>query len=251
MITYTLQNPLLADAAPESDAKGHHEIHGLQRALQHAGIYKGQIDGAFGAGTALSCKQAKWRLGYPRKAVVETGGQQLYDFLTGKKGLPLAYQARRRARGYGISKNQKTRDKIVATAKWGVRNTLTIHYAQIRPFPLHLNLPMTTDCSGFVTLCYFQAGAKDPNALGYSGQGWTGTLLNNGYAVPVYQAQPGDLVIWGSYPGHHVAVIIESDPRDPLIVSHGSEIGPLMLRLSAEHAAQHGRSYVVRRYFGT
>ena len=35
-------------------------------------------------------------------------------------------------------------------------------------------LPLTTDCSGFVTVCYFLAGAPDPNGLDYSGEGLGG-----------------------------------------------------------------------------
>ena len=37
-------------------------------------------------------------------------------------------------------------------------------------------LPLTTGCSGFVTICFYEAGAPDPNGLDYSGLGYTGTL---------------------------------------------------------------------------
>ncbi|MHB8469552.1 MAG: Hint domain-containing protein [Gaiellaceae bacterium] len=46
--------------------------------------------------------------------------------------------------------------------------------SEMRPIPLARTLPLTTDCSGFVTLCYHLAGAPDPNGRGYDGQGWTG-----------------------------------------------------------------------------
>ena len=63
------------------------------------------------------------------------------------------------------------RRKIVAAARWGIANEPRIHYGEIRPIPLGRTLPLTTDCSGFVTICYYLAGAPDPNGLGYSGQG--------------------------------------------------------------------------------
>ncbi|HVH52092.1 MAG TPA: hypothetical protein VM690_08090, partial [Gaiellaceae bacterium] len=71
------------------------------------------------------------------------------------------------------------RQAIVAAARWGIRNEPLIHYAEVRPIPLARRLPITTDCSGFVTLCYFLAGAPDPNGREYDGEGWTGTLLRH------------------------------------------------------------------------
>ena len=123
------------------------------------------------------------------------------------------------------------RRKIVAAARWGLANEPRIHYGEARPFPLARRLPLTTDCSGFATLCYFLAGAPDPNGLGYSGEGWTGTLLRHLARTELPRA--GDLVVWGAYPGHHCAVVLEPG-EDPLLCSHGRERGPLAIRFSAE-----------------
>src|SRR5919204_3623303 len=110
------------------------------------------------------------------------------------------------------------RDAIVAAARWGIRNEARIHYGQVRPMPLTRTLPLTTDCSGFVTLCYYLAGAPDPNGLGYDGQGWTGTLLR--HLAPTTSLRLGDVVVWGAYPGHHCALVLEPGD-DPLLCSHG------------------------------
>ncbi len=128
------------------------------------------------------------------------------------------------------------RDEIVGVALWGVRNEPRIHYAPVRPIPLRRALPLTTDCSGFATLCYFLAGAPDPNGLDYIGQGYTGTMLRHLPHVPAAEVRAGDLVIWGRYPGRHCAVVVEPGD-DPLLVSHGAERGPLELRFSAERVA--------------
>ena len=127
------------------------------------------------------------------------------------------------------------RQKIVAAARWGIANEPRIHYGQIRPMPLTRALPLTTDCSGFVTLCYYLAGAPDPNGLGYSGRGWTGTLLRHLAETDV--ARAGDIVVFGAYPGRHCAIVLRGG-ADPLLASHGMERGPVAIRFSAEAAIQ-------------
>ena len=127
------------------------------------------------------------------------------------------------------------RQAIVAAARWGIRNEPRIHYGEVRPIPLRRRLPLTTDCSGFVTLCYFLAGAPDPNGLEYDGEGWTGTLLR--HMTHVAEARAGDIVAFGAYPGHHCAVVLAAGD-DPLLASHGQERGPVEVRFSTESRYQ-------------
>ena len=89
--------------------------------------------------------------------------------------------------------------------------------------------PITTDCSGFVTLCYLAAGAPDPSGLGYNGQGYTGTLLGNhaNQHIPLNQVQPGDLVVYGGGTGEHTAIVVEVHGTDILTVSNGDANGPI------------------------
>jgi cell wall-associated NlpC family hydrolase len=129
------------------------------------------------------------------------------------------------------------RQKIVAAARWGIANEPRIHYGEIRPIPLGRRLPLTTDCSGFVTVCYYLAGAPDPNGRGYDGSGYTGTLLGWLRAIAPLDAKLGDLVVWGTYPGRHVALVLEPG-GDPLLCSHGQERGPFAIRYSDECAFQ-------------
>jgi cell wall-associated NlpC family hydrolase len=126
-----------------------------------------------------------------------------------------------------------TRRKIVAAARWGIANEPRIHYGEVRPIPFGRALPLTTDCSGFVTVCYFLAGAPDPNGLGYSGAGYTGTLLGHAAHIEAAAAAPGDIVVWGAYPGRHCAIVLEAG-ADPLLASHGSERGPVAIHYSDE-----------------
>ncbi len=132
---------------------------------------------------------------------------------------------------------QGLRQKIVEEGQWGAHHASPIHYAQRRPIDgIHKRhkLPLFTDCSGFVTLCYKWAGAPDPNGCHYNGSGYTGTLEAHMRHIPQSRIQPGDLCLWR---GKHVSLVIKAG-ADPLLVSHGNERGPYAIRLSSQ-----------RRYF--
>jgi hypothetical protein len=224
----------------------------LQKALRADKFYGGPIDGIFGAGTADACHKAKYRLGYPIKAVNHCGGQQLLNFLTGAWKLPPDFISRRHARGFGVTEAERQRVSLVSYARWCCQNSANIHYAQVRPMD-HLHrpklLPWTTDCSEFVTSLYSWVGAPDPNGFGYNGYGYTGSMLYSGQTIAMYQCKPGDVVIWGYFPGHHTAMIVDmSNSSDPIIASHGSERGPLWMRYSFEWAAQGYAHATFKRY---
>lgn len=123
-----------------------------------------------------------------------------------------------------------------------------VHYAQVRPMrTVHLTERqavlslqhgpgLTMDCSEAVTCLCKWAGLHDPNRLGYSGRGYTGTLLAG---LPHYsdpsRAKVGALVVFGPGSGDHVCMV-QQPGRDPLLWSHGEEHGPRSVRLSAERA---------------
>lgn len=200
-----------------------------------APYHPGDVDGEYGPATGAAVQRAKWELGYPDAKCDQAAGQQLVKYLEGA-ALPADFQARRAARRHDQAQALTIREQIVAVARWGIQHEPEIHYRQSRPIDgLHeaRKLPLNTDCSGFSTLCYAWAGAPDPNGLGYSGGGYTGTLLQNMRRIPKSAVQPGDLVVWGAAPGHHVALVLEPGP-DPLLASHGQEKGPMAIRFSLE-----------------
>lgn len=98
---------------------------------------------------------------------------------------------------------------------------------------------VTMDCSEAVTCLCKWAGLHDPNGNGYNGQGYTGTLLAH---LPHYSdpaaAMVGALVVFGPGTGEHVVMVMEPG-ADPLLFSHGSEAGPVPIRLSAERRGHH------------
>lgn len=125
------------------------------------------------------------------------------------------------------------RQKVVKWALWGVAHSSEFRYSEapdrsgwLSATP-HDKLPMTTDCSGFATFCYFMADASDPNGLNYKTLGFTGTMLDHAQKVgtvteDISLARAGDLIVIGPGTGEHVVVCVHGGPN-PLCVSHGSQ----------------------------
>ena len=138
------------------------------------------------------------------------------------------------------------RNAIVNWAKWGVGHNASIHYTEDtrRDDYLHGSkghLPLWTDCSGWVTYCYWAAGMPDPSGLDYRYLGYTGTLLANAYkhgrvTTDLSRARPGDPIVIGPGVGWHTTICVESG-ADPIVVSHGSEPGPLSEHQSYDRRA--------------
>lgn len=148
--------------------------------------------------------------------------------------------AKAKARHGLIPTRAAKRQLVVAFFKWGIAHQPLIHYAQTRPIPQCIRgklpkLPLTTDCSGFVTMAYQYAGLPDPNGLKFNGQGYTGTLLSHGKATS--KPKPGDIGIFGGSPGHHAVGAIGWG-SDPDCESHGQEAGPILIRASVEQTYQ-------------
>jgi hypothetical protein len=140
-----------------------------------------------------------------------------------------------------------------------VREKSKVHYAQIRPMRTHritslhllqqeLASPtgITMDCSESITLLCKLAGLNDPNGFKYDGTGYTGTLLHH---LPHYtnpqEARTGALVVFGPHSGDHVCMV-RNPGKDPLLFSHGSENGPIWIRLSDEKKYQHAPTTFLR-----
>lgn len=122
------------------------------------------------------------------------------------------------------------RSAICTWARWGVTNTLAIHYAEFRPMSLTLpRLPWTGDCSTAAREWFRLAGAPDPMGYGYANlAGNTQTLMVNGTQITAAEVGPADMVIYGTdeLSTQHVSLIIGAG-INPMTVSHGDEAGPL------------------------
>lgn len=93
------------------------------------------------------------------------------------------------------------------------------------------------DCSEACTCLFKWVKPKlhDPNGLGYSHAGYTGTMLAH---LPHYhdpkRARIGALVVFGPGTGVHVAAVLEPG-ENPVLFSHGAEhaAGPIALSVLA------------------
>lgn len=135
------------------------------------------------------------------------------------------------------------RKKLQVEMTWWLKNTLAIHYAQTRPMPLKAaklhSLPITTDCSGAFTCIYYTAGAPDPNDLNYSGQGFTGTLLNGGEAIGFAELECGDGIVCSEGDKTvHVYMVYKGKGLACTLFSHGEEKAPETLTLAAAIASR-------------
>lgn len=148
------------------------------------------------------------------------------------------------------------RASLVTYAKFLIAHAPQIHYTQIRPMPtrslsvegaiarFHQGGTISMDCSEAVTLIYRWSRCHDPNGLNYDGAGNTHVMwahLNHRYTNPA-DAHPGALVVYGFEGDEHVGMVIERNGDNPILFSHGSEIGPLRIDLASESAAHRGQA---------
>lgn len=151
------------------------------------------------------------------------------------------------------------RERFLTQLHWGINNAATIHYPldDVRTeTPLESAMrwqnhetPITLDCSEAIDAASFAADLVDQCGTGYHGEIFTGTLLSNLLPITFQEAQAGDLGIYGYGDGDHVVALLE-DTRmrtNPLVFSHGSEIGPLSIPLLSESAVHAGQPLRWRR----
>jgi lysozyme family protein len=229
------------------------DVEEAQRLLKknpYGDFQPGEVDGEYGPISADATMRAKYALGYADKDVNRTFGPLLRSYLDGSTPLPKAFEARRAKRLAEAAKEGPLRAKIVEWeivewALWGVKNANQIAYSQGNTRLAALEtpgaLPLATDCSAFATLCFSWAGAPNPNADGpydATGTNYTGSMLDRCRHIPASAAKPGDLVVWTPpRTGSHVCLVVATG-ADPMLVSHGSDAGPLKLRFSVEDAYQ-------------
>lgn len=98
------------------------------------------------------------------------------------------------------------------------------------------------DCSTFADGIYFVCGLASPSGSNaYETGGWTGTEGEHGKRIDPNAARPGDLVLYGAFPHHHVEVVL--DPGERTTIGHGSPpIDPGVFDLFGDG------DYIVRRY---
>jgi hypothetical protein len=144
--------------------------------------------------------------------------------------------------------NHPQRVILSGVMDWLVAESRHVHYQERRPmftWPLDslaelrqaLATPagITMDCSESCTLIYRVCGLATPWA--HDGVGFTGTMLRTlTHYHDARRANIGALVVFGPGDGEHVCMV-RKPGANPILFSHGSEAGPIYVRLSVEAAA--------------
>jgi hypothetical protein len=146
----------------------------------------------------------------------------------------------------GLQVEAQRRNGLLKVLRWMISQEPLIHYAdgegRLEALASPYTRPLRTDCSGSIKIACAWAEVPDPNGLGLSvPQGYTGTMLTHCRRIRRSAARPGDFLVIGDYPGVHACALLEPG-SDPLLFSHGSEKGPLAVRLSDELAYHKGRA---------
>jgi cell wall-associated NlpC family hydrolase len=220
------------------------DVKAVKRALSTAGVMQwGGFTATFGPFAVRALKTFQKQQGLTQDGV--------YDLADHKKLGPYfdAYGAYLMGLA-AVSPEEEKRRAIVAAAMLGYAHRSTIHYTmgplrmwgvknKVRP----PKVPPYEDCSSFATWCYWVAGAKDPNgpAFNFNGYGYTGTQIQAGRSISTTRLKRGDLVFYGrrSVPSH-VAIYV----GDGRVVSHGSEVGPLLLSRTYRSDFHSARTYL-------
>lgn len=224
------------------------DVVAVKRALSRAGYIRwGDFTRLWGPFAVQACKNFQ-----KAKGLKQTG---VYHFAT-HEALRKTHRQRSRTewaydalaikimREEDVTPLERTIARTLDAAAYGIVRRDQISYDQIRPMPDNApmpNIPYTADCSGFVTWCARSGGwAQDPNypvgsTRRWDGYGFTGTLWQNGIAVPsLSQAQLCDLVFYGtpwmSGGAAHVVILREKVGSTWYVASHGGQSGPLNLR---------------------
>jgi hypothetical protein len=156
--------------------------------------------------------------------------------------------------GLNARDRTRARDLAVAAAALALRNSSAIEYSMgtDRWDPIKRDrkafrgeFGKFEDCSSFATWCLWNGldhfAIKDVvNAQKFQA-GWTGSMLGNGQRVSRAEVLRGDCVFYlkqGTREVNHVALCVGGG----MVISHGSEPGPLKLRIDYRTIAQ------IRRY---
>lgn len=182
----------------------------LQKLLVHnvtrRQFYHGKLDGDFGALTGQACVRAKFILGYAVRGCQPVAGQMLIAFLSGKRKITPAMQARAHRR---TQPKPKPLEKTMQEKAWAYMHA---HLGDHESPPGSNHCPATVTwghgdmawCNVIVSLAYINAASHAFSAVAQRFQYVPGMLADaqagkNGLVITKSPVR-GDLTVW-NYPG--------------------------------------------------
>jgi hypothetical protein len=156
--------------------------------------------------------------------------------------------------GLNMAQRLRARDLAIEAAALAVRKHQMITYTMASPGrwdPIARRrkawrgeVGRSEDCSSFATWCLWHGLSHFGIGDVVNGQrftaGWTGTMLDHGFRVSRAEILRGDLLFYANAAGviNHVTIYVGGG----MVISHGSEPGPLKLEMDYRPIVQ------IRRY---
>jgi hypothetical protein len=165
-------------------------------------FHPGKVDGQFGPGSAAAVRNAKYMLGYPKKSVDESFGQEIYEYLTGKKELPAALAKARVTRLKELDSGG-AKSKAVDAALLDAKNHVTETPTNLTPFGEWYGYNGVAWCCIYVTYRLVEAGFK-------------------GFEKGVFSKYCGDVVNAARNRQRQLGVTMEPE-RGDLVIYNGDE----------------------------
>jgi len=174
-------------------------------------FYEGKIDGVYGPETAGATKEAKFKLGYPKREVNQHYDERLDGALNGRHDISPAMKVRRRHRTKPTPENNKAAAANLAVTFEGYHEGAN----NANQFGAWYGLNNAPWCAIFVSYCE-----------GHSGNDW----FRYSYCPSIYSAaqsgvhgmrfttkpEKGDLALFhfsgGEYPCSHVGIVLSESP---------------------------------------
>lgn len=180
--------------------------------------YTGRIDKEYGPTTAGAVKEAKWELGYAPGAINNEFGQEIYEYLIGRRSLPANYLARQKQR---LAKPPKIKALELAITQIGIKES---------PFGSnHTKYGEWYGWNGVAWCAIFDSWCISTA---------TGILWKHAYVPEIVQCaregraylsithdpEPGDLVAYGS--DYHHIEFFEKELEGSMFSAVGGNTGP-------------------------
>lgn len=231
--------------------KGAHgpRIRAAQRMLWRAlgSMSENALNGTYGSGTTRDLQRFFNRANYPDRnpaVITQDTWNRLWPF-GDDRAKDLARSAKPPTDPADV-----VRQHIRSWGEWYVQNRNHISYAQTRPYPKTPHLPIRTDCSGSAThILYMSDCPHDPHERGWDGQGFTGTMYQNGHRISLSsKLLPGDCVFYGNQGGgvpSHVVIVIGPGDR-AMTFGHWP---PMFVNISSYWRSNVRSDVGARRYF--
>lgn len=208
------------------------DVLALQRALAAAHLRRwGSFTRVYGAGTRANVRRFQQTHGLHVDGIYGVATHRRLGAYYDARGIWLLNRV------HILTPAQAREKRLLAAAQILYNRRAIVHYTEgsERMWIVRNHYKLSTlgtmaqdweDCSSTVTGIYDVAELADPNDLHFNGQGWTGSLAENGVSITVAQASIGALYLYGpGFPYKHVTMNVGADKA----ISMGSEPGPFIL----------------------